>query len=80
MLLVCRLIPVVAALLQLGGTALIVWGLKLKPDPLASTVIDGVDYPFASIDRAHWRAVTVGPWGLLVGLFLQALDAILKAW
>jgi hypothetical protein len=71
---------VVSAGLQLAGTALIVWGLRIRE---SRTIEEGItwppseakEYPLALIEN-HWpRLFTCGKWLLLAGLALQVVVA-----
>jgi hypothetical protein len=67
-----------AALLQLVGSGLLVWGLKLSSD-MGTWYTDesGKPRPYAGITREHPWAVTFGLWALFVGLALQVVAALL---
>jgi hypothetical protein len=70
-----RWLPLLAALLQLIGTALIVWGLKVTSDTGAE-YYDGTKVtPYAGIVREHPWAITSGVWLLLLGLAIQVVVA-----
>ncbi len=73
-----RWLPIVSAVLQLVGTALIVWGLRIRE---SRTIEEGIgwppgkvkEYPLALIEQ-HWpRLFTCGKWLLLAGLALQVV-------
>ena len=72
-------LPVVSALCQLVGTALVVWGLKItsNPDPVTFKRGFGTPLPSAGIVREHQQALTWGVWLLLAGLALQVVVAVL---
>jgi hypothetical protein len=70
-----------AAVLELVGTALIVWGLKLTPNTGAWYRPPGEnarEIPHAGIVREHPWAVTVGTWLLLLGLALQVIASVFQ--
>jgi hypothetical protein len=73
---VVRWLPAVSALLQLLGTALIVWGLDLTSDMGAWSSNGTREVPVAGIVREHPWAVKIGPWLLLAGLALQVVVAL----
>ncbi len=76
-----RLVAVSAAVLQLVGAGLIVWGLKVttqNPKDVITWVPEGGQpHPQAAIVREHPWMVTVGTSLLLVGLALQVVAAVL---
>ena len=75
-----RLVVLGAAIFQLVGTALIVWGLKVTTDTRASYLLleeSKEPLPHAGIVREHPWVVTVGIWLVLLGLALQVVAAIL---
>jgi hypothetical protein len=76
-----RWLPLVSALFQLIGTALIVWGLRIRE---SRTIEEGrtwfpsgaKEYPLALIEH-HWpRLFTCGKWLLLAGLTLAVVSAV----
>jgi hypothetical protein len=76
-----RLVPLAAALFQLVGTGLIVWGLKVTKDkPGVRRLLlesSATPLPTAAIVREHPWAVNVGLGLLLGGLVLQVVAALL---
>ncbi len=73
-----RLVAVGAAILQLRGTALIVWGLTLKQSESASEGrMDGSELPFGVIEHHRPRILFWGTWLLLLCLALQVVAAVL---
>ncbi len=72
-----RWVAVGAAVLQLIGTWLIVWGLKLTSDMGISDEVGGRVIHYAGIVREHPRALTWGIRLLLLGLALQVVAAVL---
>ena len=67
---------IASALLQLIGTALIVYGLRFTSDMGAWYGRAGKEIPYSGIVREHAWAITVGPWLLLLGLALQVITAV----
>ena len=76
-----RWLSVVSAVLQLVGTALIVWGLRIRE---SRTIEEGIGWPpseakeysLALIEH-HWpRLFTCGKWLLLAGLALAVVAAV----
>jgi len=70
-----------AAVFQLVGTALIVWGLKVTTQQEGGDIYffgrEGPPlYPHAAVQREHPTAVTWGVWLLLLGLALQVVAAV----
>jgi hypothetical protein len=72
-----RWVAVGAAVLQLTGTALIVWGLRIKSSETAWEVKHGQERPHATVHKAHPCAFAVGVILLLLGLALQVVAAVL---
>ena len=65
-----------AAVLQLVGTALVVWGVKVVSNT-DSEYSDGRKvHRFAGIERERAWAVTLGLWLLFIGLACQVVAAI----
>jgi len=79
--LLVRLVPLAAALFQLVGTGLRVWGLKVtKNKPGVGPLLlesSETPLPTAAIVREHPWAVTAGLGLLLGGLALQVVAALL---
>jgi hypothetical protein len=74
-------LPVISAVLQLVGTGLIVWGLRIRE---SRTIEEGTgwppgklpEYPLALIEH-HWpHLFTCGKWLLLAGLALAVVVAV----
>jgi len=72
-----RWLPLVAAALQLVGTALLVWGLKVGSNPSTITFYneEGQAFPAAGIMREHEWAITWGVRLLLLGLALAVVTS-----
>ncbi len=67
-----------AAVCQLVGTALIVWGLRIKPsEQILESRGDGIERPLAVVWKEHPCAFAAGVSVLLLGLALQVVAAIL---
>ena len=77
MSLLLRWLPFLAALLQLIGTALIVWGLKVTSNTGAEYHDGARVIPHAGIVREHQWAITWGVRLLLLGLTIQVVAAVL---
>lgn len=73
------LLRISSALLQLIGTALVAWGLKVvsNPDVVTFYPEHGKPLPHAGIVREHPWAVTWGVRLLLLGLTLQVVATVL---
>ncbi len=80
-----RLLPVVAALFQLVGTALILYALVVGPSETASNVeivsmnpfTFGREYPHSVIKRHRPRLFKLGAIRLLAGLALQVVVVLI---
>lgn len=73
-----RIVALVAAILQFGGTALIVWGLRIRSSELAFEHKDGEEWPHGIVTKEHPGAFAAGVALLLAGLFLQVVAAVLS--
>ncbi len=74
-----RVVAVGAAVLQLIGTFLIVWGLKITTD-MGAWHYPGYgekEIPYAGVVQEHPRALKWGIRLLLLGLALQVVAALL---
>jgi len=70
-----------AAVFQLVGTTLVVWGLRITASG-SGYEIDGdgssrTEHPLAVVWKEHPLAFAVGVWLLLLGLALQVVAALL---
>ncbi len=73
---VLRWLSLVSAVFQFVGTALIVWGLRIKRSEQGSEVhSDGAEFPLAVVWKEHPRAFAWGVRLLLAGLALQVVAA-----
>jgi hypothetical protein len=72
-------LPFLAALLQLIGTALVVWGLRIDSGETAFEGKDGKEWPLAVVRKGRPRAFKWGVRFLLGGLALQVVAAGLSA-
>ena len=77
-----RWLPLVATALQLAGTALIVWGLRITTDTGASYLLleeSKKPLPHAGIVAEHRGAFNAGVVLLLLGLLLAMILALASA-
>ncbi len=73
-----RIVALASAILQFAGTALIVWGLRIRSSESAFEGKGGKEWPHAIVAKEHPWAFAVGVVLLLAGLALQVVGAILN--